>query len=169
MGASIGWQRETIHQNPMERAKTGPLPLFFFLGKMDTRFVKVLRPILWMHKSCTTLKPWLKPWFASIYQANRILPSGFLIEADFATTHSITQAETSRRTVGSKAQASSLKLGAGCWTSVHRPRFWPLGSAMVLRPRAFHWAGNRTPAKDICFAWLVENKGDPKKAKRQGS
>ena len=43
-----------------------------------------------------------------------------------------------------------------------------------LGPRAHKYehnililAGIRTPAKNMSFAWLVENKGDPKKAKKE--
>ena len=36
-----------------------------------------------------------------------------------------------------------------------------------LKPSRLFLAGIRTPAKNICFAWLVENKGNPKKAKKQ--
>ena len=65
------------------------------------------------------------------------------------------------------AQKTGIPNCPGKWKHGPKPAVCP--SCLILSHTHF-WLENRTPAKNIfvfVFAWLVENQGDPKKAKKE--
>ena len=75
----------------------------------------------------------------------------------------------SGRFAGSQGGQSPANAWAALGSSIGTPPIWSCSHPMEAHPK--NLAGIWTPAKHIyiyiLFAWLVENKGDPKKAKKE--